>query len=385
MLPAQSAYINDGSSLESGFVDDNSLELLNADDLYGHSVSMSSDSTILVVGAPAADSSNIANYKGVWKSFQPYLINNIVKITVGNLPVYYKLISDSSLNEPPSPSSEVWENINYLGPFDTGCAFVYRKNAAGVYQLTQTIDADTINSQDLESGDELGYTVSLNREGTLLFVSAPDADIKEKDKGAVFVFENINGKFTILQRLESYSLDFFERFGDTISVSPTSDTLAITAGSAVASRAVTFDKGETTFDFLLTNYKDPIGVTGKVYVYNKYDSKYILSEAFDQNISIAESFGKSLTCFDDRIIVGSPTYKSEDPAFLNAVIGKVQVFKKLKDVNSWSPIREQEDSVDIALLKTLSFSNSNKCSLNSTIGNIFPSAIKNTSEGTRAL
>jgi hypothetical protein len=355
MLPAQSAYINDGSSLESGFVDDNSLELLNADDLYGHSVSMSSDSTILVVGAPAADSSNIANYKGVWKSFQPYLINNIVKITVGNLPVYYKLISDSSLNEPPSPSSEVWENINYLGPFDTGCAFVYRKNAAGVYQLTQTIDADTINSQDLESGDELGYTVSLNREGTLLFVSAPDADIKEKDKGAVFVFENINGTFTLLQRLESYSLDFFERFGDTISVSPTSDTLAITAGSAVASRAVTFDKGETTFDFLLTNYKDPIGVTGKVYVYNKYDSKYILSEAFDQNISIAESFGKSLTCFDDRIIVGSPTYKSEDPAFLNAVIGKVQVFKKLKDVNSWSPIREQEDSVDIALLKTLSF------------------------------
>jgi len=355
ILPTQAAYTNDGSSLESGYVADTSLELLNDDDLYGQSVSMSADSTIMAVGAPAADSSNIENYKGVWKSFQSYLENDIVKVTTGLTTVYYKLIVESSLNEPPSPSSEVWENINYSGPYDTGCVFIYKKDTLGVYQLTQTIDADTIDSQDLESGDELGYTVSLNREGTLLFVAAPDADIKEKDKGAVFVFTNVNGTFELLQRLESYSLDFFERFGDTISVSPTSDTLAITAGSAVASRAVTFDNGETTFDFLLTNYKDPIGVTGKVYVYNKYNSKYILSEAFDQNISIAESFGKSLTCFDDRIIVGSPTYRSEDPAFLNAVIGKVQVFKKIKDVNSWSPIREQEDSVNTSLLKTLSF------------------------------
>jgi len=354
ILPAQSSYQNDGSSLEAGIIDQQSPELLNIGDRYGISTSMSSDASVLVVGAPFADSSDYENYKGAWKSFQTYEKDDIVKILENGVPAYFKLLTLTSTGELPV-NGATWNKLTESPEFDTGAVFVYKKNSDNIFELVQIIDDDTIASDDLEAGDELGYKVTLNNEGDLLLVSAPDADIKNKDKGAVFVFQWNNNSFEILQRLESYSLDFFERFGDEISISPTSDTLAISAGTSIASNLVRFDSGSTTFDFLSTRFKDIVGVTGKVYIFNRYGSKYVLSEIFDENLTSGESFGKSISCFDDRIIIGSPLYKSEDPAFLGETIGRVQVFRKLSKVNAWEPIREQSPVVNLQTLKSLVF------------------------------
>jgi len=353
ILPIQPAHPNDGSSIEFGLIDGQTPELLNIGDQYGFSTSMSADASILVVGAPFADTADLENYKGVWKSFQEYAKDDVVKIVELNAPVYYKLLANSSINQLPV-QGEIWQKVVSASEFDTGSVFVYLKNQNNVYELVQTIDDDDIDTDDLESGDELGFNVVLNKEGNLLFVSAPDADIKQKDKGAVFVFENINNRFEYIQRLESYSFDSFERFGDQISVSPTSNTVAITAGSAVSSTLINFDRGATNFDYLLTKFRDPVGTTGKVYIYNRYGNKFILSESFDEGLTNGESFGRALACFDDRIIIGSPTFRSSEDAFLGAVIGKAQTFRKSKNVNAWTPIQSQEPVVDLSLLKSLS-------------------------------
>ena len=353
ILPIQPAYPNDGSSIEVGLVGDQTPELLNVGDRYGYSTTMSTDASLLVVGAPFADTADLENYKGTWKSYQEYTRDDVVKIVELGQPTYYKLLAVESLNQLPV-SGAVWEKVLNASEYNTGAVFVYLKNQENIYELVQTIDDNDIISDDLESGDELGFKVVLSREGNLLFVSAPDADIKEKDKGAVFVFKNVNNRFEYIQRLESYSFDFFERFGDEISVSPTADTIAITAGSAVASTLINFDRGETNFDYLLTRFRDPVGITGKVYIYNRYGDTFILSEAFDEELITGENFGKSLACFDDRVIIGSPAFKSSEDAFLGSVIGKVQTFRKYKNINAWSPLRSQEPAVDLTLLKSLS-------------------------------
>jgi hypothetical protein len=358
ILPIQPAYPNDGSSIEVGLVGDQTPELLNVGDRYGYSTTMSLDASLLVVGAPFADTADLENYKGTWKSYQEYNRDDVVKIVELGQPTYYKLLAVESLNQIPV-SGAVWEKVSNASEYNTGAVFVYLKNQENIYELVQTIDDNDIISDDLESGDELGFKVVLSREGNLLFVSAPDADIKEKDKGAVFVFKNVNNRFEYIQRLESYSFDFFERFGDEISVSPTADTIAITAGSAVASTLINFDRGETNFDYLLTRFRDPVGITGKVYIYNRYGDTFILSESFDEGLITGESFGKSLACFDDRVIIGSPTFKSSEDAFLGSIIGKVQTFRKYKNINAWSPLRSQEPAVDLTLLKSLSMFDSN--------------------------
>jgi hypothetical protein len=367
ILPLQPAYPDDGSSINVGITDDDSVEMLNIGDLYGSSISLTSDAGYLAVGAPAADTNNFESYKGVWKSYQEYIEGDVVKYNNE----YWKVVEpgddtpgeDSTLdstitstNEIPSVTPLKWSRTNSDSRTNSGAIFVYIREADGTFKLIQKIDAYELLDDKVQIGDEFGYKVQFSRDGTLLLVSAPDFDIKGKDKGVVFVFEKNNtGIFELVQRLESFSGDTLERFGENVSLSPSGDTLSVTAGAAAASKDTTFDNGTTEFDFRVTNFRDPQGITGKVYLYNRFGSNYTLSEVFDQGLTNQENFGESLLCLDDRILIGSPKYKSEDPAFLDAEIGRVQLFRKNPSIKSWTTIRNQDVSVNIDLIKNLSF------------------------------
>ena len=63
-------------------------ELVKAGDMFGHSQAMSRDGSILVVGAPESDGIYIANYKGLWTTYQTYYEDDVVKYA-GN---YYRLV-----------------------------------------------------------------------------------------------------------------------------------------------------------------------------------------------------------------------------------------------------------------------------------------------------
>jgi len=353
ILPLQPVYDSNNSSVDSGLISNNNVEKLNPDDVYGTSVDFTADASLLVVGAPNADANKFETYKGSWRSYQEYVAGDIVKFS-GN---YWELVVDAtpSINEVPSATPEQWQQISADIRSDSGAVFIYSKDLSGQFTLIQTIDATSMIASDIESGDEFGHRVKFSKDGLNLFVSAPDFDIKGKDKGAVFVFKRTSTGFVLAQRLESFSSDSLERFGEEISVSPSGNTLSITAGAAITSVNASFDNGTTTFDFLTTRFREPTGITGKVYIYNRYVTNYVLTEVLEDDLSNQENFGKSLVCLDDRVIAGSPTFKSQDPAFIGAEIGRVRVFRKDPLIQSWTTVRKQEPVVDIDRLKSLMF------------------------------
>lgn len=349
MLPNEVAYENDGSTQ---IIDDynDPVEFLNNGDQYGTSSDMSVDGTKLVISAPYSDTSGFDNYKGSWRSTEVYYAGDVVNYR----DIYYRLSIDSSgtsTNNVPTVTDPEWEVVSQ-SIFKSGSIFVYTRSDLGKYELIQTIDASNVSN--IETGDQLGYRVKLSDDGNELFITAPNGDVDELDQGFVLYYTLTNGQYTFVQRLQNLQTEFNQRFGTTIDISPDGQTLAIAAEGAKSYRYTTFDGDETRFDRFVTIFADPQGTTGKVTVYNKYDGLWVLGEVFAENLNVNEDFGRSLHVSNNEIIVGSPRYLSEDPAFQEVRIGRIQKFNKQNGVLPWTVIRQQQQVVDIEKIRRLS-------------------------------
>lgn len=348
ILPNVNAYVNDGSSFEQGTID-SEIENIDIGDKFGTSTSMSQDGNLLISSSPYADTNNFESYRGVWRSTETYVQGD----TVRRNEKYYELDSDSSLtsiDDAPEVDNK-WVEVQNTGTPRTGALFVYKKNENKVFEYVQEINKNDIPS--LKSGDVFGYKIVLSKDGNTLFVGSPNADKNEKDQGSVFVFSWSNNRFTFVQKIQSNTNDFEERFGSNLSISPDGKTLVVSAEGAQTFKTTTFDSDQTKFDRLTSEFKDPQGKTGKVFVFNLYGGKWVLGEIFEDGLAYNEDFGRSLATSNNTIIVGSPKYLSDDPAFTEVVIGRIQKFEKLDDVSPWKVIRKQLPQVEIEKVRNL--------------------------------
>jgi len=341
ILPSTLAYADDGSTLQQGV--DGNVEFLTTGSNFGTSTAFSKDGSVMVISAPRNDTADFENFKGIWKNNINYLVGD----TVRRGTFYYNCLADN-INSTPELTPSIWQENTDSTLSKTGSVFIYEKDDAETFNLIQTIDADEIA---LEAGDEFGHKVVINEEGTRLFVSAPNFDFIGKDQGSVFIFDKRNGQFSLIQKVNGLVLEPGERFGSNLSVSPDGVTLAISAEGASTFKTTIFDNGNTAFDRFVTNFRDSQGKTGKVYVYTNYTGSFVLSEILDQGLNTDEDFGRGLSVSNSSIIVGSPLYISEDPAFEAVRIGRIQKFDKIPNTKPWFTIRQQDDQVNIDLLK----------------------------------
>jgi len=354
MLPVTAATPDDGSTIQTGIKPTDDVENIKIGSSYGYSLSFNADGSKLIIGAPNADSLTFDSYKGVWKSYQIYLKGD----TVRRNDSYYTLAADSDKGTIPEGNPSIW-SIEYPEEQPrTGAVFIYDRDSNNTYKLSQHIDSVNVNSYltdstEISAGDQFGYKILLSSESTNMFVTAPASNFKGVDQGATFVFENKNGTYKLIQKLDSGQLDPNERFGSNICITPDNQTIAISAEGAESYKTTTFDANDTRFDRFVTNFKDSQGKTGKVYVFDKYVGKFVLSEIFDEGLNTNEDFGKSLSASNDSIIVGSPKYLSLDPAFATTRIGRIQKFTKKAGVKPWTVIRQQTNGIDIDKLKNL--------------------------------
>ncbi len=341
ILPSTLAYADDGSTLQQGV--DGNVEFLTTGGNFGTSTAFSKDGSVMVISAPRNDTADFENFKGIWKNNINYLVGD----TVRRGTFYYNCLADN-INSTPELTPSIWQENTDSTLSKTGSVFIYEKDDAETFNLIQTIDADEIS---LEAGDEFGHKVVINEEGTRLFVSAPNFDFIGKDQGSVFIFDKRNGQFSLIQKVNGLVLEPGERFGSNIAVSPDGVTLAITAEGASTYKTTIFDSGNTAFDRFVTNFRDSQGKTGKVYVYTNYTGSFVLSEILDQGLNTDEDFGRGLSVSNSSIIVGSPLYISEDPAFEAVRIGRLQKFDKIPNTKPWFTIKQQDEQVNIDLLK----------------------------------
>jgi len=375
-LPTNVALEDDGSTLEFAYTGLLSplqmAELIKQGDGFGTSMTMSKDASILVVGAPYSDGQYFANYRGVWRPDVEYSEGEVVKYKdsfTADAYQYYRLEDtvfgiDSTIrsyNERPDSSSN-WQTVGDSTVTASGKIFVYKKTSYGSYELTQMINSGSLAGfSDAESGitittgDEFGFAMDMDLTGNLLVVSSPKADINLQDQGSVYVFNrdtSVDLEYRLVQKLESFESYPDEYFGYSVSVSPDSSKIAVGARNSETTIPTYFDTFVgTTFDNARTTFFENQGYTGGVYVFDKKDQTFFLTEKLESVLSPNESFGYSVDCFGPTIAVGSPTYR---PAPYTGVYkGNVRLFKKDENLSSWEVIAQQQPVVDIRKIRSI--------------------------------
>jgi hypothetical protein len=300
-LPTNISVENDGSTLEfttTGLLTDlQKAEMVKQGDQFGFSMTMSRDGSILVIGAPDSDGQYFANYRGVWRGDVEYVEGEVVRYqgSPGDSYQYYQLGDmflgpDStyrSYNEDPSDSAN-WQQVGDSTTVSSGKIFVYKKTSYDSYELTQMINAGSLSSfTDMDSGlvistgDQFGFSMDMDSNGTTLVVSSPKADINYQDQGSVYLLELDQPvtEFRVKQKLQSFDIYPNEYFGYAVSISPNAAKIAVGARNTRTPFPINFDILEgTTFDNTSTRFFVDQGFTGGVYVFDKKDQVFFLTE-----------------------------------------------------------------------------------------------------------
>ena len=368
-LPSSVAIADDGSTLASGILTSSqTAALVKAGDKFGSSVSMNYDGSLLIVGAPFSDEQFFANYRGEWKSNYEYSEGDVVNYQG----TYHQLVdfdnsNDSSLKSyNQEPVGLPWQNVGDSSTNPTGKVFVYKRLDTGRYSLEQTISANNVINDDsatitIDSGDEFGHSLDIDASGTKLVVSSPRADINFQNQGSAYVFTNLsttNPEFRLIQELKSYENYPSEYFGDSVSISNDTGKIAIGATNANYKLPTRFDASATTFDDTRTRWYGDQGSFGAVYVFDLKSETYFLTEKLESDLSLNESFGSSIDCHTNSIVIGSPNYVESTVEQGNLVygedkIGTVRLFRKDPNLDSWTTLSIQEPVADISKIKSI--------------------------------
>ncbi|OLQ75530.1 hypothetical protein BIT28_23150 [Photobacterium proteolyticum] len=226
---------------------------------FGKAISLSSDGSVLAVGAPSEDSDRTGFTYSLSDSGAVYIFSRLENIWVQE--AYLKasnaersdyfgysvsLNSDGSIlavgavGEDASVTGGVNDNSEIL----SGSVYVFSNDSAGWAQQSY------LKASNAEAWDNFGRSVSLNSDGRTLAVGASsessshlggESDNSEVFSGAVYVFTYGDmgwEQSTYLKALEAKS---FDRFGDAISLSSDGRTLAI--GSHGESSSITDGAG----------------------------------------------------------------------------------------------------------------------------------------------
>ena len=313
-------------------------ELVNPGDLFGSSMAMNRDGSILVIGAPESTGQYFNNFKGVWSSYQEYFEDDVVKHNDS----YYQLrdtVLDSALdstviltskNQIPG-SGDPWYLIDSSDNFSAGMIFVYKRNSNDVYELIQNISNDNLDEisdlvadENIRSGDNFGTSVDIDHTGTTIIASSPKADSRFSDQGAVFVFKTtdmLEPAYRLKQKLISHENYANEFFGSDIAISSATERIVVGARNATFKLPLFFDSNSTTFDNTNTRFFNEEGNTGQVYVFDRKDQTYFLTEKLQtDNFQDWESFGSSVDCAGNVVAVGSPTFRNDFFRKLNGVM-----------------------------------------------------------------
>src|SRR5690606_8092877 len=158
------------------------------DDWSGHSISLSADGSIVAIGAPDNDGTGnnaghvrvYKNVSGVWTQIG----NDIDGEAAGDLSGWsVSLSSDGSIVAVGAPRNNGNGN-------NSGHVRVY-ENVSGVWtQIGSDIDGET-------ALDQSGWNVSLSSDGSIVAIGAPrNSGNAKNDSGHVRVYENLSGIWT---------------------------------------------------------------------------------------------------------------------------------------------------------------------------------------------
>ncbi len=219
---------------------------------------------------------------------------------------------------------------------------VYSVSTDGFEEIDTVRFNDLVSESDIaiSTGSNFAESISLSSDGKQLAVGAPSYSGVNSEQGCVVIYDLINGNYIPQYTITNPSKTSAGRFGSKVKFNIVGDQLSVYASGVVHDKETTFDSGTTIFDLTNTKFKDAENSIGAVFVFDKYETKFIFAENLDIDNALGINYGRSLA-FVNSIYIG-------DPGTLN---GGVYEFRSPS--KSWTKYQTPDLSVDSKKIKSI--------------------------------
>jgi hypothetical protein len=217
-----------------------------------------------------------------------------------------------------------------------------------VYSVTTTslTLVQSLLGQDINDTEQFGTSISLTDDTEYLAVGSRYSDNTEIDQGKVSIFKKSNSTYTLYQELVSRLPETSEQFGAKVGFMNNGESLVIFSVNGDTNNVFTFDDDTTTFDGNTLKIIDSRIDSGRIDVYDKYNTKWVFAESLVSEVSNSSEFGASIAIRNNHVIASATT--ALDQGFVS---GKIYDFKKVPNTYSWTQIHTELPVVDLEKIK----------------------------------
>ena len=258
---------------------------------------------------------------------------------------------------------------------------VYR-NVNDNYQKYQEFESTQDN-------DDFGAQISISQDGSMIAVSAPNANTKDgEERGTVYIYTYNSAtdvrEFELTQTLTSAAPIRGEEFGGNIDFD--GRMLYVSAFSAASDDVTQFDTYQTrlypesvangkkyilnpnsagttatTFDNGFTSFKNIIPSNGVVYAYDRIQDSLVFGQTIDFNDPNIKFFGRKINVKNNHLYVSLPSYDNKDS---NGVSinrpGTILDYRRPDSTRIWESYRNPNAPVDLEKIKRVMLYDRNK-------------------------
>ena len=226
----------------------------------------------------------------------------------------------------------------------SGKVYVY-KYSNDSYTLAQS----PISITATDDSERFGDSVSLSSNGKYLAIGCSLLNVgNKKDVGAVFVYE-YSTEYTQVQRIASTKNEINEQFGTDVEFMNNDETLLVFSSNGNIEKISSFDRNsaETSFDNGNLRIVDIVLDVGRVDIYDKYNTKFIYGESLDNTSLPYSGYGREIAAGSNVILVSAS--HAVDTDYINS--GIVNSYVKPANALSWSADRVEIPAVNISKIK----------------------------------
>jgi len=211
----------------------------------------------------------------------------------------------------------------------------------GIVKLTSINTTQSTNT-------DFGVSVDVSSDGEYLAIGSNLYSEEYTNQGKVSIFQKGTSLYTLYQTLSSPTPIAGDFFGSKIAFMNDYKTIVVYSAGSGNSTTSTFDTATTTFDLNSMSIKDKIVSSGKVIVFDRYNTTWICGEVLDTNNGSLDGYGVGFAVANNRIIIGAPNALD---GLLLLPTGRVYVYEKSPNTYSWLPIQKQTNVPDLRKIK----------------------------------
>ncbi len=193
---------------------------VEAQDNFGSSVALSADGNTVIVGARREDAGGTNAGAAYVFTRSGGVWTQQAKILSDDIQTQDNFGASVSLSSDGN-TAIVGANRETTGGASAGAAYVFTRSA-GIWTQQAKIQSD-----DIQGGDSFGFAVSLSSEGDTAIVGSISEDTGGSSAGATYVFTRSGGIWTEQAKIQGSDTEAGDNFGSSVALSSDGDTAIV--------------------------------------------------------------------------------------------------------------------------------------------------------------